>query len=76
MQGIPDSQNIGYIIPTPVINHFLNDLKGGQYMGFPYLGIGLSNTENKALRKYYDIANDAGGVIVNNVMPFSSAEGF
>lgn len=76
MQGIPDSQNIGYIIPTPVINHFLNDLKGGQYMGFPYLGIGLSNTENKALRKYYDIANDEGGVIVNNIMPFSSTDGF
>lgn len=75
MQGIPDSQNIGYIIPTPVINHFLNDLKAGQYAGFPYLGVHFSNTENKALRKYYGVADDAGGVLVNNIQPFSSADG-
>lgn len=76
MQGISDSQNIGYIIPTPVIDHFLKDFKGGQYAGFPYLGIHFSNTENKALRKYYGVANDAGGVLVDSVLPFSSADGF
>ena len=76
MQGISSSQNIGYIIPAPIINHFLNDLKGGQYAGFPYLGIHFSNTENKTLRKYYDIADDTGGVLVNNVLSFSSADGF
>ncbi|MBU4377449.1 MAG: trypsin-like peptidase domain-containing protein [Candidatus Omnitrophica bacterium] len=76
MQGIFSSQNIGYIIPTPIINHFLEDLKGGQYAGFPYLGIHFSNTENKALRKYYGVADDTGGVLVISVLPFSSAEGF
>ena len=76
MQGLLASQNIGYIIPTPVINHFLKDLKGGQYTGFPYLGVYFSNTENKALRKYYGVANDAGGVLVTDILPFSSADGF
>ena len=76
MQGISSSQNIGYIIPTPVINHFLNDLEGGQYAGFPYLGLHFSNTENKALRKYYGVADDMGGVLVTSVLPFSSADGF
>lgn len=75
MQGISDSQNIGYIIPTPVIDHFLKDFKGGQYAGFPYIGIHFSNTENKALRKYYGVADDAGGVLVDSVLPFSSADG-
>lgn len=75
MQGISDSQNIGYIIPAPVIDHFLKDFKGGQYAGFPYLGVHFSNTENKALRKYYGIVDDAGGVLVVNVLPFSSADG-
>lgn len=75
MQGIDYSQNIGYIIPTPVINHFLNDLKAGQYAGFPSLGIYFSNTENKALRKYYGAVDDSGGVIVNSILPFSSADG-
>ncbi|MFH0918307.1 MAG: trypsin-like peptidase domain-containing protein [Candidatus Omnitrophota bacterium] len=75
MQGISDSQNIGYIIPTPIINHFLQDLKGSQYAGFPYLGVHFSNTENKALRKYYGVADDVGGVLVFNILPFSSADG-
>ena len=75
MQSMSDSQNIGYIIPTPIINHFLNDLKGSQYTGFPYLGVHYSNTENKALRKYYGIADNAGGVLVYSTLPFSSADG-
>lgn len=76
MQGISSSQNIGYIIPTPIINHFLKDSEDGQYAGFPYLGLHFSNTENKALRKYYGLADDAGGVLVTSMFPFSSADGF
>ena len=76
MQLMSDSQNIGYIIPTPIINHFLDDLKGSQYAGFPYLGVLFNNTENKALRKYYGVADNTGGVLVYNILPFSSADGF
>lgn len=76
MQLMSNSQNIGYIIPAPIINHFLSDLKGKQYAGFPYLGVYFSKTENKALRKYYGITKNEGGVIVNSVLPFSSADGF
>ena len=76
MQGMSNSQNIGYIIPPPVINHFLKDSENGQYAGFPYLGLYFSNTENKALRKYYGVGNDVGGVLVYNILPFSSADGF
>jgi len=76
MQLMSDSQNIGYIIPAPIINHFLQDGQNGQYAGFPYLGILFSNTENKALRKHYGITKDTGGVLVYNILPFSSADGF
>jgi len=76
MQLMSKSQNIGYIIPTPIINHFLKDAEGGQYAGFPYLGVHFSNTENKALRKYYGVSDDVGGILVNSILPFSSADGF
>ncbi|MFH1190816.1 MAG: trypsin-like peptidase domain-containing protein [Candidatus Omnitrophota bacterium] len=76
MQGILTSQNIGYIIPPPVINHFLKDSEGARYAGFPFLGISFSNTENRALRKHYGVVDDAGGVLVTNILPFSSADGF
>ncbi len=75
MQGISKRQNIGYIIPPPVINHFLNDLEAAEYAGFPCLGIMLSNTENKALRKYFGITDYIGGVLVVAIQPFSSADG-
>jgi len=30
-----DAENIGYVIPTPVINHFIEDYKkSGEYTGF------------------------------------------
>lgn len=35
-----DAENIGYVIPSPVINHFLKDFEtNGKVTGFPRLGI-------------------------------------
>src|SRR4029077_15049312 len=34
MQVMTNSQNIGYMIPTPVINHFLDDFADNKYDGF------------------------------------------
>ena len=40
-QCLTAGENIGYVIPTPVINHFLDDLgrHGGVYTGFCDLGV-------------------------------------
>lgn len=73
MQVLQAGQNIGYMIPTPIIEHFLSDLKDGAYGGFPLLGIEYNNTENQNLRKYYHIDTRDGGVVVNRVLPFSAA---
>ena len=74
-QAIDDANNIGYIIPVPVIERFLNDLKDGTYNGVPFAGFGVSGTENGILRQYYGIQKKTGGVIINRVIPFSSADG-
>ncbi len=73
MQLIASSQNIGFMIPMPIIQHFLNDLKDGVYHGFPSLGIDFSNAENDALREFYRISGDDGGIVVSGVLPFSPA---
>lgn len=75
MQAFQSSQNIGYMIPIPVINHFLDDLKDGNYAGFPIAGIDFTSTENKTLRKYYQIDKLNGGVLITRVLPFSPADG-
>ena len=73
MQTIPDADNIGYIIPTPIIRHFLKDLEDGNYDGFPSLGIYFVNTENAALRAKYGIDDKDGGVLVTSILPYHSA---
>ena len=74
MQVMTNSQNIGYMIPTPVINHFSSDLiLDKKYDGFPTLGIEFHNTENKTLREFYKIANNDGGVLITKVLPYTSA---
>ena len=40
-----------YVIPTPVIDHFLTDYKrNGQFTGFPSLGIRWQRMESDHLR--------------------------
>ncbi|MBF0384550.1 MAG: trypsin-like peptidase domain-containing protein [Candidatus Omnitrophica bacterium] len=75
MQNLTGSQNIGYIIPVPVIEHFLSDIKDGTYDGFPLLGIEFQESENKTAKEYYKINEKQGGVIITKVLPFSPSEG-
>ena len=73
MQIFQAGQNIGYMIPTLIIEHFFEDLNDHEYEGFPMLGIDYKNTENTTLRDFYGITNEEGGVLISKVLPFSPA---
>ena len=75
MQGIDDADNIGYIIPTPIIHHFLQDVNDGKYDGFPKLGIGLHDLTSPAQRKKYSLAKNQTGALVTKVFHGSPIEG-
>jgi hypothetical protein len=52
-----DVENVGYVIPTPVVHHFLNDfINNGHFTGFPSLGIQWQRMESEALRTAYKMA--------------------
>ncbi|KYF45024.1 serine protease [Toxoplasma gondii ARI] len=53
-QGFDNAQNIGYIVPTTVIKHFLDDVKRhkGVYTGFPSAGIVFQHLENKSMQAF------------------------
>jgi len=74
MQTFNSGQNIGYIIPIPIVRHFFDDIKDSAFDGFPRMGIGFDSTENSALRKYYNIKDVDGGVLISKVWPFSPAD--
>ena len=71
-QSLKDGQteNIGYIIPTDVIHHFLDDVaKNGRYSGFCELGIELQRCENAALRACAGLVTAQTGLMVKSVHP-------
>ncbi len=69
MQSRLLSQSIGYMIPVPVVKHFLKDIEDGRYDGYPSLGVDTQNIESPAIRDMYNIGEDQSGVLVTLVYP-------
>ncbi|PHT26163.1 Protease Do-like 9 [Capsicum baccatum] len=65
-----DAENIGYVIPTPVIMHFTQDYeKNGAYTGFPIIGIEWQKMENPDLRLSVGMTHNQKGVRIRRVEP-------
>ncbi len=75
-QGLRAADNTGYIIPTPVVKRFLKDIEDGNYDHYADLGVTDFPLHNPAMRKALGLPNDGVGVLVTNVVPTSSADGF
>ncbi|EQA46371.1 trypsin-like peptidase domain protein [Leptospira broomii serovar Hurstbridge str. 5399] len=69
-------ENIGYLIPTNVIRHFLVDIEDGTYDGYVELGISFLNSFNVSLRKAKGIPDGLEGVFVTRILPHGSADGY
>ncbi|KAK4482218.1 hypothetical protein RD792_009360 [Penstemon davidsonii] len=66
-------ENIGYVIPSTVVSHFLEDYeRNGKYTGFPSLGVLLQKLENPALRACLKVPSNEG-VLVQKIEPTSDA---
>lgn len=75
-QGMTWADNIGYGIPLPVIQHFLDDIRDGEYDGYPELGLQPFNTRNAALRKDLMMKDGTTGIAVSYVDPLYSAANY
>ncbi|HPS58726.1 MAG TPA: serine protease [Spirochaetota bacterium] len=72
-QSASMGENIGYMVPAPVIKHFLSDMADGKYDGFPELGIKFQDMENPALREKYGMKPEQSGVMVIDILIDSPA---
>eukprot|EP00746_Dinoflagellata_sp_MGD_P030475 gnl/MRDRNA2_/MRDRNA2_172285_c0_seq1.p1 gnl/MRDRNA2_/MRDRNA2_172285_c0~~gnl/MRDRNA2_/MRDRNA2_172285_c0_seq1.p1 ORF type:complete len:380 (-),score=63.77 gnl/MRDRNA2_/MRDRNA2_172285_c0_seq1:71-1126(-) len=69
-----DAENIGYIIPTEVVDHFLEDFaRNGKYTGFGCGGFIYQNLENPGMRTALGMKKDESGVMVTSVNPATPA---
>jgi len=74
-QGIRQAENIGYMIPTTVIRHFLLDIEEGKYDGFGSLGVILyPGLHSASYKDYLKVPPDEDGIIIIATMMHSSVE--
>ncbi len=69
------TENIGYMIPTPIIQHFLKDVEDGKSEGFGFPGFLVQSMENPAMRRKYSVEDDQTGVLAHKIYQNSPADG-
>lgn len=75
MQANSNLQNTGYMVPTPLIDHFLTDIEDERYDGFPYLGMAIQTLESPDLKRKLQLDDAHTGVLVRYIIPGSPVEG-
>jgi S1-C subfamily serine protease len=68
MQVISQSQNIGYLVPVNMVQHFIEDIKDGKYDGFPELGVTTQKMENPTIKAYYGLDEKTTGKLVADIV--------
>ena len=66
-QALEEAEDIGYVIPTPIVKHFLDDIEDGAVDGFPSLGISTQDLESGAHRKALGLPRTQSGVLITHV---------
>ena len=75
-QGLEEAQLVGYMIATPVLEHFVRDAARGLRDGFPGLGAGAQPLESRAHRALLGLPRDVeGGILINQITYGGSAWG-
>jgi S1-C subfamily serine protease len=69
------AQNVGYMIPTPILNRFLADVSDGHYDRYVDLGIQFFPLINPAHRRALGLGSEDRGVMVTEVMQAGAGYG-
>lgn len=68
------SFSLRFIIPVPVIQHFLQDIEtNGKYLGFCAGGFSWQACENQCMRDALKIPSSQDGVLICKVDPLGDA---
>lgn len=70
-QGVTMANNIGYMIPTHIVKHFLHDIKDKHYDGIPTLGIKWLPLESRIHRNMLKMKPDETGILIKKVNEFA-----
>ena len=69
------AQNVGYMIPTPVVNRFLKDVEDGRYDKYVDLTLSYHPLHNPGMRRALKLPDGDSGVLVGDVYSGGVSEG-
>jgi hypothetical protein len=75
MQVSKEADKVAYMVPTPVVEHFLADVADGHYDGVPEATFRWQRLEAADLRRKYALPPSEGGVLILDTMAGSVAAG-
>ena len=75
MQVAKDADKIAYMVPTPVVEHFLADVADGRRDGVPQAAFRWQRLEASDLRRKYALPPTETGVLILDTMAGSTAAG-
>src|SRR5262249_38325752 len=75
VQGCPGSGNMGFSPPVPVVRHFLDDVRDGEYKALPAAGLLTTALVSPAYRRERALPAGRSGVVVALVAPDSTCDG-
>ncbi len=62
------------VAATDIVSRFLKEAAGGNYKGFPSLGVSIARTEDNSFRQWLKLADDQGGLYIRNVRKGGAAD--
>lgn len=65
MQKLNNSSNIGYVVPSIIVQTFLEDVKDGRVDGFHSNSTVVTKVENESIKKYFGLKNGNGVLITH-----------
>lgn len=77
-QGVRGYEGLGYIIPSPILKHFLDDYLRSKfsrqpYQGFPDLNFNYQKLQSEEYRKALKLDTSEIGVRINHIAPLCSS---
>jgi S1-C subfamily serine protease len=66
-QFLEEAENIGYVIPSSIVEHFLRDMENDAFDGFPDLGIVTQDLDAEGHRRALGLPPDGLGILVTHV---------
>lgn len=74
-QALTGAENIGEMVPAPIIQRFLSGVREDRAAEVPGLGITAQNLENPALREWLGMRPGESGILITTVQYGSTAWG-